>query len=340
MKTPFLPKLGLSLCLVLGVVPGLAMARGSDAGGAVKAAEARLRASQAPTVPGKNRSAAERRTAVSAQPAAGTENFFTKFAARMTRAVAPVQAEVGREMPVVTVRESRPVASKAPSAPESRRFESELSKLVSGIVSRLGPMQMEFSDDEVLNPSADSLALMNHPNIRPVIPIAPVPVPGRLVGQAPTANPLTEQRTSWLATKVAEKLGLMRGEGAAVVAVEPPKAVEQEEPDEVTREIIELMSILSVPSQKTAPEAAKVVARTPTESRISALSLLAAVAEGDSSVGTPAPANRPAALREVPRFPGAKLETIPVINPAREIDAASRSRVLVLLKPDSLAASQ
>jgi len=200
-------------------------------------------------------------------------------------------------------------------------------------------MQLENSDDAVLDPSSDSLALLNHPNIRPIVPVAPVPVPGRSTSDVVPANPLTEQRTSWLAAKVAEKLGVMQGGAEVMVASskQPLRTSVADKPD-VSREDIELMALLAVAGRNDESVDPQVAARTPAESRISALSLLAAATDSESSAEVIPPIKRPSALREVPRLPGFKLEPIPVIKPAQEIDAATRTRVLVLLKPDNFAA--
>jgi hypothetical protein len=330
MKTPFLQNLCLCATLAFGPFAGYALARGSDAGTAVKAAEARIRASQS--------NAAAKPKAVPAQaPSVAQENFFTKFAARFSRPAPKASGE--REMPVVVVRESRPAPAKSEPA--------DLGDLVAGILQRLGPMQLEKSDDAVMNPPSDSLALLSHPNIQPTVPVAPVPVPGQS-GKKPLVNPLTEHRSSTLAAKVIERLEEMKGREAAMLARSAPKReatpvpvkVAPAQADPSVREGIELMAILAVSEERDAkPDV--LAKRTESATRVGALSLLASAAGETASHGEGnlpfGPSSRPSLLREVPRYPASKLQPVPVIKPVREIDSSDRTRVLVLLQPDSLA---
>jgi hypothetical protein len=265
------------------------------------------------------------------------ENFFTKFAARFSRPVP--KASGAREMPVVVVRETRTTPNKSEPA--------DLGKLFSGILQRLGPMQLEKSDDAVMNPPSDSLALLSHPNIQPTVPVAPVPVPGQS-SKKPLPNPLTEQRNSWLAAKVTERLELMQGKEAAMLAKSAPRReaaplpvkVDAAPADPAVREGIELMAILAVSGDR-GGKADGLAKRSEAATRVDALSLLAS-ASGETAShedgGAPFTRSiRPSLLREVPRYPASKLKPVPVIKPVREIDSSDRTRVLVLLQPDSLA---
>ena len=338
MKMPSMQHICLCACLVLGPLSGIVGARGNDAAVAVKAVEAKLRAETS--------TANKPRASAPVPPAPPQENFFTKLSRMMgvspsASPAAPARvakrSSGDKELPVVTVRENRSASKGEPV---------DLGKLVSGILQRLGPMELERSDDAVLNPSSDSLALLAHPNIQPIVPVAPIAAPGRASNSVPLPNPLTEQRTSWLAAKVAEKLQVMQSHDATLVAkaeVAPPAAPKSRAVESVKeRERIELMAILAV-SQKSAPPApeAKLANRGEVGSRIGAVSLLASASEGGEAGNISDPASgaklRLAPLRELPRYPEAKLEPVPAIKPVREIESANRTRVLMLLQPDSLA---
>jgi hypothetical protein len=314
--------------LVLGGLTGGATARGSDAEAAVKEAEARLRASEPPSL------SKERKPAATAPV---QENFFTKLANRLARPEATARSApkvvAKSELPPVTVRGSQASQKSAP-----RGEGADLGKLVAGILMRLGPMQLEESDDAVMNPSADSLALLAHPNIQPVIPVAPVPIPGSARAGRPkfAPNPLTEHRSSWLVAKVAEKLDGMAGSKVAPEpAVEKTQAPASE--GDLSREKIELMALLAVSGgSEESPVAVRMATRSEPESRISALSLLTSVAAEEVSAEDAAK-ERPSELKEFRRFPGQHLEPIPAIKPAREIESANRTKVLMLLQPEKLA---
>jgi hypothetical protein len=197
-------------------------------------------------------------------------------------------------------------------------------------------MQLEESDDAVMSPSAESLSLLAHPNIQPMIPVAPVPVPGSGRAGSPeyAPNPLTEHRSSWLAAKVAERLGSMEKSQVALAA---PKREQVEEPKAAPahvgpgRESIELMALLAVSGE--GPEAKR---RTEAEARVSALSLLADAPAGLGTEQDVGPKTRPAELKEQP-IPSQQPLPIPSMKPAREIDPAGRNRVLLLLQPEKFA---
>ncbi|RFC48721.1 MAG: hypothetical protein DVB23_000414 [Verrucomicrobia bacterium] len=331
MKTTSVFGIGLVLSLALGPFPGVAFARGNDAEAAIKEAEARLRASGPTSAPKKR---------VVAAPAPAPENLFSKLASAFgrptTSARVATKAGATGELPEVTVR-----GAQGGRREGSRPSGADLRKLVSGIVMRLGPMQIEESDDAVMNPSADSLSLLAHPNIQPVIPVAPVPVPGSArTGKTEYApNPLTEHRTSWLVAKVTEKLGAMEGAGkvpASSVAESNRTKVESAEPKVgPDRESIELMALLAVSGTDKAA-APRPVDKSEAESRVSALSLLASAGAGDEGPKEGEARERPVELKEQP-LPSEQLLPIPAIKPAREIDSSSRNRVLMLLQPETLA---
>ncbi len=326
MKTSFHPRLGLCLCLVIGSLTGHALARGSDAEAAIKAEESRLRSTEPQGL-------SKARCPISAAPE--QENFFTKLANRLARPDgsnrnAP-KVVAQKELPAVTVR-----GTQSSQKQVGRGEGGDLGRLVAGILMRLGPMQIEESDDAVMNPSADSLSLLAHPNIQPVIPVAPVPIPGSgRTGEPKFApNPLTEHRSSWLVAKVSEKLEGMDPVGPGAQPMEPAPS---ESGELLEQQKVELMALLAVSgaAEKSSP-AARIAARSKPESRISALSLLANVAAGEAAVDEAVKA-RPTELRELQRFPGQKLEPIPTIKPARELESANRTKVLMLLQPEKLA---
>lgn len=328
MSRPIILELGLCLILLPGPFDGVAMARGGSAEAAIKEAESRLRGS-APV-------SALKKKAVSAPvEAPAPENFFTKLASAFTRPTAAprvaAKADAPDELPEVTVRGTQSFRRES-----FRSSGADLRKLVSGIVMRLGPMQLEESDDAVMNPSADSLSLLAHPNIQPVVPVAPVPVPGSGRGGKPeyAPNPLTEHRRSWLAAKVAEKLGGME-KGQVVSA--PPEKERVEEPKGAPsnvgpdRESIELLALLAVSGEGNGAKG-----RTDAEVRVSALSLLAGAPAASGPERDAGSRTRPAELKEQP-LPSQQPLPVPAIKPAREIDPAGRTKILLLLQPEKLA---
>jgi hypothetical protein len=200
-------------------------------------------------------------------------------------------------------------------------------------------MDLERTDEAVVNGSGDSLRWLAHPNVAPVVPVAAQPLPFGLSGEVPVAPKVAAPgpEAQLLLGKAADKLERW---GASEPAPAPGTPVSGQG-TALSREEIETRALLAVAKQREAEDdAGHLAERVPAESRLAPLGLLAGITEATAEVGPEeGAANNPrAGRRELRGLLEVDLQLIDLLPPARELKPAlERVRPLVLLQPDSLA---